>query len=72
MIPCDFIKRILDGDGILITGAGVSFGAINQLGNPFPDSKTLAEDLYKECEQQTIDDDLNYAALKYFEDTWAP
>ena len=65
MIPCDFIKRILDGDGILITGAGASFGAINQLGNPFPNSKKLAEDLYKECGQQTIDDDLNYAASKY-------
>ena len=67
MIPCDIIKKILDGDGILITGSGASYGATNLLGEDFPDSKTLAEKLYKACgeEEENTDDDLGYAASKY-------
>lgn len=65
MIPYEMISKILDGDGILITGAGASFGAINLLGNNFPDSRTLAKNLYEECGDGAADDDLSFAASKY-------
>lgn len=42
------IKHILDGDAVIIMGAGASYGAKNPFG-AFPSGTSLAEELYKKC-----------------------
>lgn len=42
------IKHIIDGDAIIIMGAGASFGAKNAFGD-FPSGSLLAKELYKKC-----------------------
>ena len=42
------IKHILDGDSIILMGAGASDGAKNAFGD-FPSGSKLAKDLYDLC-----------------------
>ena len=44
----DGIKSILDGDAVVIMGAGASWGAKNAFGD-FPSGSSLACELYKKC-----------------------
>lgn len=44
----DGIKSILDGDAVVIMGAGASLGAKNAFGD-FPSGSSLACELYKKC-----------------------
>lgn len=50
------IKHIIDGDAVIIMGAGASHGAQNLLGE-FPSGSLLAEKLYKKC--GIVPDDIN-------------
>lgn len=50
------IKHIIDGDAVIIMGAGVSHGAQNLFGE-FPSGSLLAEKLYKKC--GIVPDDIN-------------
>lgn len=50
------IKNIIDGDAVIIMGAGASHGAQNLLGE-FPSGSLLAEKLYKKC--GIVPDDIN-------------
>lgn len=42
------IKHIIDGDAVIIMGAGASFGAKNAFGD-FPSGALLASELYQKC-----------------------
>lgn len=50
------IKHIIDGDAVIIMGAGASHGAQNLFGE-FPSGSLLAEKLYKKC--GIVPDDIN-------------
>ena len=43
------IKHIIDGNAIIIMGAGASYGAKNAFGD-FPSGSRLASELYKKCD----------------------
>ena len=43
------IKGIIDGNAILITGSGASWGARNVDGENFPSGYKLASNIYKKC-----------------------
>lgn len=61
------IKHIIDGDAVIIMGAGASHGAQNFLGE-FPSGSLLAEKLYKKCGIDPDDiNDLQDAAQCYEE-----
>lgn len=61
------IKHIIDGDAVIIMGAGASHGAQNLLGE-FPSGSLLAEKLYKKCGIDPDDiNDLQDAAQCYEE-----
>lgn len=62
------IRHILDGDAVIIMGAGASFGAKNAYGD-FPSGSRLAKDLYGLCSISPDDEnDLQDAAQCYEEE----
>ena len=61
------IKHIIDGNAIIIMGAGASYGAKNAFGE-FPSGSRLAGELYKKCGIDPDDkNDLQDAAQCYVE-----
>lgn len=61
------IKHIIDGNAIIIMGAGASFGAQNPFGD-FPSGSRLASELYKKCNITPDDEnDLQDASQCYEE-----
>lgn len=66
------IKHILDGNAVIIMGAGASYGAKNPFGN-FPSGAALAEKLYKKCNIDPDDPyDLQDAAQNFMDQFSAP
>lgn len=63
----DGIKHILDGNAVVLMGAGASFGAKNPYGD-FPSGSKLAKDLYSLCDLKPDDEnDLQDASQIYEE-----
>lgn len=63
----DGIKNIIDGNAVIIMGAGASHGAKNAFGN-FPSGSLLARELYKKCDITPDDEnDLQDASQCYEE-----
>lgn len=60
------IKSIFSGNAILITGAGASYGAVNESGSNLPMGDKLAELIFEECEIPPSTD-LNDAADTFIE-----
>lgn len=61
------IRHIIDGDAIIIMGAGASYGAKNAFGD-FPSGSRLANELYKKCGIKPDDEnDLQDASQCYEE-----
>mgnify|MGYP001782869110 CR=1 FL=1 len=61
------IKHIIDGNAIIIMGAGASYGAKNAFGD-FPSGSRLASELYKKCDIDPDDEnDLQDASQCYEE-----
>ncbi|KAF5084655.1 hypothetical protein DSECCO2_77450 [anaerobic digester metagenome] len=60
------IKGIIDGNAILITGSGASWGAKNVDGENFPSGYKLASNIYKKCKLPE-GDDIRDAADTYIE-----
>lgn len=60
------IQNILKGKAILITGSGASMGARNK-NSDFPSARTLAEILYKKCDIDFDNYDLQDASQSYCE-----
>ena len=66
------IKHILDGDAVIIMGAGASYGAKNPFGD-FPSGASLAEKLYDKCDIIPDDkNDLQDAAQNFIDKFSAP
>lgn len=61
------IQHILDGNAVILMGAGASYGAKNPYGD-FPSGYSLAASLYKACDINAVDQsDLQDAAQSYLE-----
>ncbi len=59
------IKHALNGDALLFLGSGFSVGAKPKVGDQFLTGRELARHLYKLADDDTDDDQLNYAADAY-------
>ena len=66
------IKNILDGNAIIIMGAGASLGATNSLGHPFPSGYKLASSLFEACNEKNYDPNDLKEASQLFEETFSP
>ncbi len=60
----DAINYILDGDGILFTGAGASLSAINIVGENLKTLNELTSLLYRECDMES-DGNISYATDEF-------
>lgn len=56
------IKYAIDGDALLFLGAGFSVGAKSKNGDDLLTGRSLAKYLYKEINDETDDDQLNFAS----------
>ena len=64
------IKHVLDGNAIIIMGAGASYGAQNAFGD-FPSGSHLAKELYKKCGITPDDENDLQDAAQCYEDQFS-
>lgn len=65
------IKHIIDGDAVIIMGAGASYGAKNAFGD-FPSGSKLAIELYKKCGITPDDENDLQDAAQCFIENYSP